>query len=109
METRSIIDRIEIDPQTGNIGVRIRKQIVDDQGRVLSSDYHRTTIDAAEPDPAAQMSVVNEHLGQMGYSALKSEDRGVLDSALTHFAPLRAQKAQDLSASAAVELQAAAK
>jgi hypothetical protein len=90
METRTIIDKIEIDPQTGNVGVRMKKQIVEGE-LVLAEHYHRTTIDTAA-DPAAQMALVNAHLATMGYPAIRNEDVAVLHSAMAPLASLRAAK-----------------
>jgi hypothetical protein len=95
MQTRTIIDRIEIEPQTGNIGVRIRKQVVDDQGKVVMSEIHRTMI-APRADAVLQMAVVDADLEKMGFSAVKAEDRGLLNSALTTYADLREQKATEV-------------
>jgi hypothetical protein len=96
MEKRTIIDRIEIEPQTGHVSLRLRKQVIDDDGKtVLASDYHRTTIDASA-DVAAHMAGVNAHLtGKLSYPEIKTEDAGVLDIALAPLAPLRAAKAQE--------------
>jgi len=102
MQARTIIDRIEIDVQNGHVGVRMKKQVIDETRDdpatgdkvIVSSDYHRAMIEAAG-DPAAVMAAVDAHLGAMGFPPAKSEDAAVLDSALTHFAPLRAQKAQE--------------
>ena len=94
MKTQTIIDRIEIEPQTGNVGVRLRKEILADDGSVLSSDYHRTTIDAST-DPAAQMAAVNTHLTALGYPAVTAEDLAMLHSALRPLASLRAGKAHE--------------
>ena len=95
MQTLTIIDRIEIEPQTGNIGVRMRKQVTDDQDRVLMSELHRTMI-APGADAASQMAVVDADLDKMGFSAVKVEDRALLDSALSTYADLRAQKATEV-------------
>lgn len=73
MHTQTILDRIEIEPQTGNIAIRMLKQIADEHGTVLASAYHRTSI-AANADPATQMAAVNEHLVTMGYPALSESD-----------------------------------
>jgi hypothetical protein len=92
MQTRTIIDRIEIEPQTGNVGVRIKKQVVADNGTVLSSDYHRTMIEPGG-DLVKQMDAVNAHLVTMGYAAITSEDMSALSSAMTQGSSFRAAKA----------------
>jgi hypothetical protein len=99
MQARTIIDKIEIDPQTGNVGVRMRKQVVADNGAVIASEYHRTMIDAAG-DPATQISLVNAHLATLGYPSVKAEDVAVLNGALAapSIADLRTAKAQELAA-----------
>ena len=94
MQARTVIDRIEIEPQTGNVGVRMLKQIVADDGSVLSSQYHRTMIGAAT-DPAQQMAAVNVHLGTLGFPAVKNEDLVVLDTVLAPLESYRATKAQE--------------
>jgi hypothetical protein len=94
MQTRTIIDRIEIEPQTGNVGVRMRKQVITDDGTLIANDYHRTVIDAGA-DPAAQMAAVNAHLATMGFPAAKSEDVAVLNAAVTPLASHRAAKARE--------------
>jgi hypothetical protein len=99
MQKRTIIDKIEIDPQTGIVAVRMRKQVVDDDGSILSSDYHRTTIDPGI-DHAAQMGVVNAHLVAIGFPVVKADDMGALNSAMLHLAQLRATKAQEAKARA---------
>ena len=73
MQTRTILDRIEIEPQTGTIAVRMLKQIADESGKVLGSEYHRTSI-GPDTDPVVQMAAVNAHLATMGYPALSEED-----------------------------------
>jgi len=103
MQKRTIIDRIEIEPQTGNIAVRMRKQVVDDDGAVLASEYHRAMIEAELADPAALLALVDGHLATLGFPAVKAEDRAVLDTALATFDSLRAEKAQEKRASAALE------
>lgn len=80
----------------------MRKQILADNGAVMSSDYHRTVIDA-DVDPVVQMAAVNAHLQTMGYPAVKSEDHAVLNSAVSAFAPQRAVKAAEIAAKAAVK------
>jgi hypothetical protein len=102
MQTLTIIDRIEIEPQTGNIGVRMRKEVLDDQGRVLMSELHRTMI-AAGADAVSQMAVVDADLEKMGFSAVKVEDRALLDAALSTYADLRAQKATEIRVAAPLE------
>ncbi len=105
MEKRTIIDRIEIDPQTGIVGVRMLKQIIDDDGKtVLASEYHRTTI-TASADPAAQIAAVNTDLSRKGFATAKVEDVAVLNSALAPLASLRSTKAQEAQAVAVVAVK----
>lgn len=94
MQTRTIIDKIEIEPQTGNIGVRIRKQILADNGTVMSSDYHRTMIEAGS-NPVKQMDAVNAHLITLGYAAITSDDMSILSSAMAQMSSMRAAKAKE--------------
>lgn len=97
MQKRTIIDRIEIDPQTGDIGVRLRKQVVDDDGKVLANEPHRVMLEA-DTDAADAVGRVNVHLGMMGFPAVRDEDRATLDGALDHFSAMRAAKAPEAKA-----------
>jgi hypothetical protein len=93
MQTRTIIDKIEIEPQTGNVFVKIQKQIVDGD-QILASQPHRTVIGPGVT-AAGQMALVNDHLASMGHPAVKAEDVAVLDAALANLAGHRAAKAAD--------------
>lgn len=93
MQTRTVVDLITIEPQTGNVGVRMRKEIRDDSGSLMTFEYHRTMI-APDTDVALQMAAVNAHLVKMSYPAVKTEERSVLDSAIASIAPLRESKTQ---------------
>ena len=107
MQTRTIIDRVEIEPQTGNIGIRIRKQVINEAvidpqtggAAIVANDYHRTMI-APNADAVAQMAAVNAHLATMGYPAIKAEDVTLLNDALTSapVAALRTAKAAENAA-----------
>lgn len=94
MQTRTIIDRIEIEPQTGTTFVRMLKQIVDGD-RVLSSEYHRTTF-PPDGDVAAQAAVVNAHLATMGFPSVSLEDEAILRKTISLLTTHRAPKAQDV-------------
>ena len=102
MQTRTVIDRIEIEPQTGNVGVRMLKQVIGDDGAILSAQYHRTMIDAAS-DPAQQMAAVNIHLSTLGFPAVKIEDHTVLDTVLAPLESYRATKAQEAATGEAIK------
>jgi hypothetical protein len=82
MHARTILDRIEIEAQTGNISVRMLKQITNNDGTVLASDYHRTSI-ASGTDVDIHMSAVNAHLVKMGYPGLSEGDISRLKLART--------------------------
>jgi len=60
MKKQTIIDQIEI-TRDGTIQVRFAKQVVDDDGTVLNSAYHRTAFPPGH-DIDAQMAAVNENL-----------------------------------------------
>ena len=97
MHTRTIVDRIEIEPQTGNVGVRLCKQVLSDNGAIISNDYHRTMIDPGTT-PAAQITTVNAHLAQMGFPAVNAADVAILDAAIAPLTSFRATKAQEARA-----------
>lgn len=60
MEKRSTVDQIEVQ-RNGMIQVRIAKEIVDADGRVVSQDWHRTSLPPGT-DIEAHMAAVNAHL-----------------------------------------------
>lgn len=60
MEKRTILDQIEIS-HDGTIGLRFAKQIIDDDGSVISSGWHRVPLPIGT-DIEAQMAAVNEQL-----------------------------------------------
>lgn len=93
MQARTIIDRIEIEPQTGIIGVRMRKQVVDDAGNVLVNDYHRTSIEPGA-NPAEHMAAVNTHLETMGFPPVPAEDADVMNKAIKPLAAIRTERAK---------------
>lgn len=62
MEKRVVVDQITIDVRSGgHTLLRFCKQIVDDDGTVLSEQYHRTSV-APGGDVAAQLELVDDHL-----------------------------------------------
>lgn len=71
IEKRTVIDQIEA-TRSGVLFLQFDKQIVED-GRVLSSEPHRTPL---EPGVSldAQMAAVNVHLVQMGFPSLEAAE-----------------------------------
>lgn len=63
IEKRTVLSRIDIDPQSGIVMARFVKQIVED-GKVLHEEYHRTSIEPGA-DTDKQMALVNAHLQTM--------------------------------------------
>jgi hypothetical protein len=102
METRTVIERIEVDAQFGTVGVRIQKQVVGDNGKVISFGYHRMAI-APTDDPLAILAGVTAHLKQMGYPEFVDAELALLDAILASgpVADLRAAKAADANAAEA--------
>ena len=68
IEKRTIIEKREV-AQDGTVGVRFRKEIVED-GKVIAFEYHRTTLPPGF-SLDAQMGLVNAHFVVMGYPSLK--------------------------------------
>lgn len=60
MFKRTVIDQIEI-TRDGTINLRLAKEVVDDDGTVISSGWHRTVLPPGG-DIDAQIATVNEHL-----------------------------------------------
>lgn len=66
--SRTVPDQVEI-TSDGHFQVRLRKEIVADNGEVIASGYHRTTIECGG-DIDAQMKAVTLHLETMGFGTL---------------------------------------
>lgn len=63
MRKQTIIDQIEI-TRNGTIQLRFAKEIVDEDGVILSSEWHRTALPPGA-DLATQMEAVNAHLTEL--------------------------------------------
>ena len=90
----TILDQIELTP-SHIIQLRFRKQLVED-GKVLSSEYHRT---ALEPGVllVSQLALVNAHLAAMGWPPVPASATGRIQAvvALEHTpAVIQAHQAQ---------------
>ena len=72
MQKQTTVNQIEI-AGDGSIGVRLAKQIVDDDGTVLSSQWHRTLMPPGT-DIDAQMAAVNASLTGMNAAAVAPAD-----------------------------------
>jgi hypothetical protein len=72
MHKQTVIDQIEI-VRDGTIQVRLAKEIVDDDGTVISAVWHRTILPPGL-DVDEQMRQVNEHLIQMGWAGVATGD-----------------------------------
>jgi hypothetical protein len=73
----------------------MRKEIVEN-GVVLASEYHRTSL-APDTDSAVQIAAVNAHLAQLGYPSVEAKDVEVLDAAIAPLKDHRAAKAVELA------------
>jgi hypothetical protein len=64
MEKRTVLDHYLVQAD-GHILIRFCKQIVDDDGTILASEYHRTSVN---PDQSVEeiMAMVNTNLEAMG-------------------------------------------
>jgi|SRR5262245_4615549 len=99
MQAKTLIDRIEINAQSGDIGLRLFKRVLADGGIVLADTYHRAMIAPAD-DPAAVVAIVNTHLQAMGFPAIEAADIAVLDATVAALASFRTAKAQEAAARA---------
>ncbi len=72
MEKRSVVDQIEIQ-RDGSVQVRIAREVVDDDGSVLSREWHRTSLPPGM-DVDSQMAAVNQHLRGMNGVAVPAAD-----------------------------------
>ena len=68
---RTIISQIEV-TEVGHLQLRLAKQIVED-GKVLSSEYHRTSVECGG-NVAAQMQAVNTDLVSMNCEPVSAGD-----------------------------------
>lgn len=60
MRKQTVVDQIEI-TRNGTIQLRLAKEVIDDDGSVLSRAWHRTMLPPGT-DIDAQMALVNENL-----------------------------------------------
>lgn len=60
MHKQTVLDQIEI-TRDGTIGLRFAKEVVDDDGTVISKEWHRTALPPGT-DIDGQMEAVNNHL-----------------------------------------------
>lgn len=60
MHKQTVLDQIEIS-RDGTINLRFAKEVVDDDGTVISSEWHRTVCPPGT-DVDAQIAAVNQHL-----------------------------------------------
>lgn len=72
MKKQTVIDQIEI-KRDGTVNIRIAKEIVDDHGTVLLSEWHRTVLPPGQ-DIDVQMMAVNDHLVQMRCEPVSGPD-----------------------------------
>lgn len=73
MHKQTVVDQIEI-VRNGQIQIRMAKEVVDDDGSVLSREWHRSAVAPGE-DIDAQMAAVNEHLTSgLNYPAVSAND-----------------------------------
>jgi hypothetical protein len=73
VKRQTVVDQIEI-TRDGTIGVRCAKEIIDDDGTVLTSQWHRTVLPPGT-DIDAQMALVNQHLtGGLKEAAVSASD-----------------------------------
>lgn len=73
MEKRTVIDTIEV-RNDGTVQVRFAKQITDDDGTILSNQWHRAAMMPGD-DIDAQMSTINADLtSRFGFPAVSAAD-----------------------------------
>lgn len=72
MKKQTILDKIEIE-RDGAFGLRFAKQIVDDDGTVLHSEWHRTMLPPGG-DLDRQMAAVNANLAEMGAATVETHE-----------------------------------
>lgn len=73
MLKQTVVDQIEI-TRSGIIQIRMAKEVVDDDGTTLSSQWHRTALSPG-CDIRAQMDAVSQHLTEgLGFPAVNTND-----------------------------------
>src|SRR5262245_27801450 len=95
MLAKTLIDRIEINAQSGDIGLRLFKRVLADDGATVVSDaYHRVMI----PPGGVLLPVMAQvtlDLQAMGFPAVEAADIAVLDATVAALPGFRAAKAQE--------------
>lgn len=86
MEAKTILDKIEIEYPSGMLFFRVQKQVVNN-GVVMMQEPHRSSL-IAGGDHHAQLALVDQHLAQMGYPPISSEDK---EAILAHIALLESE------------------
>lgn len=73
MEARTTLARLEYEFETGITFLKLNKQVVDANGKVLFSEPHRTPV-APGGSVEGQMTMVNANLETMGFPAVPTKD-----------------------------------
>jgi hypothetical protein len=83
LQTRTVLKRIEIhfDETTGQptTFVHILKQGLNDDGKVVLSQPHRTPMPDADDLAGLQMVEVNDHLVELGFDPIPADDIALVD------------------------------
>lgn len=70
---RTVLSRVEIEPQSGSVFFKLEKQIVEGDV-VVSAEPHRSVVDC-DVDPIIQVDLVNNHLREsLRYPEIGSAD-----------------------------------
>lgn len=72
MHKQTVVDQIEI-TRDGTLQLRLAKEVVDDDGSILSREWHRTLLPPGH-DIDKQMALVNDHLAQMNCAAVDTAE-----------------------------------
>lgn len=69
---KTVIEQIEIKPETGFVFIRMQKRLMDGD-RIIGSEYHRTALEP-DSDVDVQAKAVNDHLVLLGEEPVPLEE-----------------------------------
>lgn len=99
-QLRTIIEKIEVDIQTGYIGLKMLKQVVDNDGKVIFSEPHRASI-SPTVNPPEIMAVIHADLNRRGFPNAPPSEIALMEQTIGSMNTLRAQKAVEEAQKAA--------
>src|SRR5215216_3546257 len=82
IEKRVFVHTIEIDPQTGSVGLRLAKMLFEDGQLIGEPAWHRTSV-AADQTVADAVAGVNAHMAQLKWPQIEPADVAIVETVKT--------------------------